>query len=65
MAELNINFEILSVKEDANAQPCCLCGEPIFSKVNAIYITLVNKTTDLNIRVCDSCFDILKDRNAI
>lgn len=65
MAELNIIFEKLWVKEDATGEPCTLCDNPIYSQVNALYITIGNKTTELNTRICDSCFDILKDNNAV
>lgn len=58
-------FEKIWVKEDATGEPCTLCEEPIYSKVNALYITIGNKTTELNTRICDSCFNILKDNNAV
>lgn len=59
--DLNITFEILWVKEDPTGEPCAGCGELIFSKTNALYLTFNNNTKDLNVRVCQSCFEEIKN----
>lgn len=60
MAELNITFETIWVQEDATGEPCASCLEPIFSKANALYVTVNHTTIDANTRVCDSCYDLIK-----
>lgn len=55
-----VKIETIWVKEDATGEKCASCDEPIYSKANALYIIVNNKTTDLNTRVCDSCFELIK-----
>lgn len=55
-----VKIETLWVQEDATGEPCFNCGELIYSKTNALYIRINDKTIDTDTRVCDSCFDLIK-----
>lgn len=59
MDELDINIWTYWQTEDANCEPCFLCEDMIFSKVNRLIFVVGNKKELSKICLCNSCYNEL------
>lgn len=61
-----VEIERLWEVGDANAEPCKMCEELIYSKTYTFFIVIDGKRKlDCGICVCNSCYEILKENNAL
>lgn len=60
MAEATIICELVYVKSECDLSVCEACKDTIYTQNNLIGVNINDKFQSLNIKLCDSCYDVVK-----